>query len=80
VASLAYTTQATSTADNFRANRAMEDNLKLELETVQKIFDLVAEFLVNYSFQVLGAIIILILGWLLARWVSGFVDWPVLSS
>jgi small conductance mechanosensitive channel len=51
----------------------MEDNLKLELETVEKIFDLVAEFLVNYSFQVFGAIIILILGWLLARWASGFV-------
>jgi small conductance mechanosensitive channel len=51
----------------------MEDSLDLELETAQKIYNLVAEFLVNYSFQVMGAIIILILGWLLARWLSGFV-------
>jgi len=51
----------------------MEDTLDLELETVQKIYNVIAEFLINYSFQVLGAIIILILGWLVARWLSAVV-------
>jgi small conductance mechanosensitive channel len=32
---------------------------------------MVAEFFVNYSFQVIGAFIVLILGWLVARWVGG---------
>jgi small conductance mechanosensitive channel len=51
----------------------MDEKLQLELETVEKIVNTVAEFLVNYSFQVIGALIILILGWFLARWLSGFV-------
>jgi small conductance mechanosensitive channel len=51
----------------------MEDTFDSELEIVQKIYNMVTEFLVNYSFQVIGAIIILILGWLLARWLSGVV-------
>jgi small conductance mechanosensitive channel len=51
----------------------MDENFKAELETAQKVYNIIAEFLVNYSFQVLGAIIILILGWFIARWVSGFV-------
>jgi small conductance mechanosensitive channel len=50
----------------------MDEKLQLELETVEKIIHTVTEFLVNYSFQVLGAFIILILGWFLARWLSAF--------
>ncbi len=51
----------------------MEDTFKSELETAQKIYDVMMEFLVNYSFQVVGAIIILILGWFAARWISAWV-------
>ena len=51
----------------------MDETLNSELEIAQKVYDVVAEFLVNYSFQVVGAIIILILGWFIARWISGFV-------
>ena len=51
----------------------MNEKLTAELQTVEKIYNIVTEFLVTYSFQVLGAIIILILGWLVARWLSGVV-------
>jgi small conductance mechanosensitive channel len=51
----------------------MEQALDVDIEMLENIYNMVAEFLVNYSFQVLGAIIILIIGWLAARWVSGFV-------
>ncbi len=48
----------------------MEEALGLDIDTIESIYNTVAEFLVNYSFQVLGAIIILILGWILAGWLS----------
>jgi small conductance mechanosensitive channel len=51
----------------------MEEALGLDRDTIQNIYNTVAEFLVNYSSQVLGAIIILILGWILARWLSAVV-------
>lgn len=44
-----------------------------ELQQAEAIYKLVTEFFVNYSFQILGAIIILLLGILVARKVSLFV-------
>ncbi|UCG11710.1 MAG: mechanosensitive ion channel family protein [Deltaproteobacteria bacterium] len=44
----------------------MED----EIRAVEKIIDLVIDFFVKYSFQVLGAIIILIVGVIIAKWVA----------
>ena len=41
-----------------------------ELALVQRIYGGIVDFLVNYSFQILGAIIILVAGMLVARWVS----------
>ncbi|MBI9074522.1 MAG: mechanosensitive ion channel family protein [Desulfatibacillum sp.] len=35
-----------------------------------KVLGLVTDFVVNYSFQILGALIILIVGWLLASWLA----------
>lgn len=46
------------------------DQATQQLELVQKIYAMVAEFLVQYSFQVIGAIFILIAGFIVARWVS----------
>ncbi|WP_279244409.1 mechanosensitive ion channel family protein [Candidatus Litorirhabdus singularis] len=51
----------------------MEEALDVDIEMLENIYGMVAEFLVRYSFQVLGAIIILIIGWLVARWFSAFV-------
>ena len=42
--------------------------MEQELQTLQKIIDTASEFIVNYGFQLLGAVIILIVGWLVARW------------
>ena len=47
--------------------------MKEELATLQNLFNVVVEFLVNYSFQVIGAIVILFFGFLFARWVSKLV-------
>jgi small conductance mechanosensitive channel len=41
-----------------------------ELESVQQIYQIVIDFLVNYSFQVLGALLILVAGIFVSRWVS----------
>ena len=41
-----------------------------ELESVQQIYQIVIDFLVNYSFQVLGAVLILVAGIIVSRWVS----------
>lgn len=44
--------------------------MKEEIETIEKLFDLMIEFTVNYGFQVFGAIVILIIGVIVARWLS----------
>jgi len=41
-----------------------------ELATLQKVVDVIIDFLVRYSFQILGAIIILIIGFKLASWMG----------
>ena len=40
------------------------------LSSIQTIIEKIVEFFVNYSFNVIGALIILILGFLVAKWVS----------
>jgi len=47
--------------------------MNAELATVQKIIDLVVDFLVRYSFQILGAIVILVVGVKLAAWLGRLV-------
>ncbi len=45
-----------------------------ELATLQKLYNVLIEFVVNYSFQMVGAIIILVVGFFIARWVGGLVN------
>lgn len=49
-----------------------EDNAVFgqEIETLQKIIDVVTEFLIKYSFQIVGALIILVIGLKLSGWLS----------
>ena len=47
--------------------------MEQELQTLQRFYDILMEFVVNYSFQVLGAILILLLAWFVAKWASGAV-------
>lgn len=42
-----------------------------KLQTAQKLINVIIEFFVNYSFQVLGAIIVLIVGSIVANWIAG---------
>lgn len=44
-----------------------------ELETIQQVYNVIVEFTINYSFQILGAIIILIIGAKLASWLGRLV-------
>lgn len=44
--------------------------MKEEIATMQNLINITIEFLVTYSFQILGAIIILIVGIIVARWLS----------
>ena len=45
----------------------------IDIETVEKFASIASEFIIKYAFQILGALIILVLGWFVARWVSGLV-------
>jgi len=45
-----------------------------QIETARKLVGIVAEFFVKYSFQVLGGIIILVAGWLIAKYVANFIS------
>lgn len=43
--------------------------MKQELEYVQQFYDLTIAFVTNYSFQIIGAIIIVTIGWFLSKYV-----------
>lgn len=51
----------------------MEQEIQKELETITRLTNLVIDFFVNYSFHVIGAIIIFIIGLIVARWISKLV-------
>ncbi len=44
-----------------------------ELETIQKAADLASEIAINYGFQFFAALVILIIGWQVSRWVASLV-------
>ena len=44
-----------------------------EIENLGNIINFVSQFIVNYGFQLIGAIIILVLGWLAAKWVGSII-------
>lgn len=52
---------------------SMEKDLSKELEQAAAIYQMVVEFFVTYSFQILGAILILIIGIIVARKIGNFV-------
>lgn len=51
----------------------MEQEIQNELETITRLTNMVIDFFVNYSFQVIGAIIIFLLGFFVARWLAKIV-------
>jgi len=51
-----------------------------ELEEVNKIYNILIDFIMNYSFQIIGAIIILIIGVIAARYIQRFMLKLLLSK
>jgi hypothetical protein len=62
----------------------MEVQMEQALETIQQVYNVTAKFIINYSFQILGAIIILIIGSKLAGWfgrlITGLCEKEILTS
>ncbi len=54
--------------------------MEKEIESMQKFYNIIIEFFVNYSFQIIGAIIILIIGFMIAKKVALFVEKLLLSK
>ena len=52
----------------------MEEGIKQELGHLQAVYDLIINFFVNYSFQLIGAIIILIIGLMIASRIAKMVQ------
>jgi len=52
----------------------MEHELNSNLKLVETIYNMAASFLVNYSFQIIGAVIIFVIGLFVARWASRSVE------
>ena len=48
--------------------------MESEIAQLQDVYNLIIQFIVNYSFQILGAIIVLIIGLLIAGRVSRFIE------
>ena len=46
------------------------EGVQQELQTLSKFYEIVLDFVVNYSFQVVGALLILAVGALVSRWVA----------
>ena len=46
----------------------MEQDIQNEIETITRLTNTIIDFFVNYSFQVIGAIIIFLIGLMVARW------------
>jgi len=68
-----FTTQlATSTEEN-NTSLAPTDLLKNEIDQVANIYNVIIEFFTNYSFQLIGALIIFIIGYMLAGKISTWV-------
>lgn len=51
----------------------MQEELQSEIQSLQKVYNLLIEFVMNYSFQIIGAIIIIILGFYIGKKVSNTV-------
>ena len=50
-----------------------EDFMEKEISTIQKFIDTSVEFLTNYSFQVFGAILVLVIGHFVGKWAHGVI-------
>ena len=68
-----FTTQLADTAEKSNISLAPTELLKEEIDQVATIYNIIIEFFTNYSFQLIGALIIFILGYMLAGKISSWV-------
>ena len=68
-----FTTQLADTAEKTSISLAPTDLLKEEIDQVANIYNIIIEFFTNYSFQLIGALIVFIIGYILAGKVSKWV-------
>ena len=59
-----------ATKDASPAPQGVEAMFATEISTAKKIIDMLAEFSVKYSFQVLGGILVIFLGWLASKYIT----------
>jgi small conductance mechanosensitive channel len=52
--------------------QSLEEMAMQQVDTVKNLINMITEFLVKYSFQVLGGIIVLVLGWMVARFIGNW--------
>lgn len=53
--------------------QSIQEVAQAQIDTAKNLVQIIIEFCVKYSFQVIGGIIVLILGWIVAKYISGFV-------
>lgn len=68
-----FTTQLATAAEKSKISLAPTDLLKEEIDQVANIYNIIIEFFTNYSFQLIGAFIIFIIGYMLAGKISAWV-------
>ena len=68
-----FTTQLANSAQESNSQLAPTDLLKDEIDQVANIYNIIIEFFTNYSFQLIGAFIIFIIGYMLAGKISTWV-------
>ena len=68
-----FTTQLASSTENINASLNPTNLLKEEIDQVANIYNIIIEFFTNYSFQLVGALIVFIIGYMVAGKVSAWV-------
>jgi len=56
------------------AIKNLEEVAQAQVETAKKLIDMIIEFCVKYSFQVIGGLIVLFLGWLIANYIAKIIS------
>lgn len=54
-------------------SQSLNEVVSQQIGTAKELIEMITEFFVKYSFQVLGGFIVLVLGWIVAKYLSGFV-------
>ncbi len=70
---LAFAQTKTSTSTSTEA-QSLQDVAVSQIETAKSLVNMIIEFFVKYSFQVLGGIIVLVIGWAVAGYVANIIN------